>query len=81
MWKQIYYGTLWKVAIFSHYTHGVKVQMIDIRLEVKINEKVTKSKLSQTTINGVNIYFTIEKNCFITYIMLMVIGSEDLARH
>ena len=47
--------------IFSHYFHNAKGQVIDIRLEIKTNEKVTKSSQhSQTPINSINIYFTIK---------------------
>ena len=45
---------------FSHYFHSAKVQVIDIRLEIKVNEKVTKKKPTQSLINDVNIYFTIK---------------------
>ena len=45
---------------FSHNFHSAKVQGVDIRLKIKVNEKVTKKKHTQTLINYVNIYFTIK---------------------
>ena len=49
------------MAIFSHYVHSAQTQVIGIRLEIKLNEKVTETKHSQTPINGANIYFTIKQ--------------------
>ena len=48
------------VAIFSHYFRSAKTQVIGIRLEIKVNEKVTKTIHSQTPINSVNIYVMIK---------------------
>ena len=51
---------LWEMAIFLHYFHSAGPQVIDIRLEIKANKKITKCRYSQTPINGVKIYFTIK---------------------
>ena len=48
------------MALFSHYFHSANTLVIGTRLEIKVNEKVTKTKHSQTPINSTNIYFMIK---------------------
>ena len=48
------------MAIFAHYFQSAKAQVVDIWLEMKINEEVTKSQFSQSPIIGKNILFTIK---------------------
>ena len=66
------------MAIFSHYFYSTKTQVIGIRFELKVNEKVTKTKHSQTPKNGVNIYFTIKPIASLHFSCLWSSGQKIL---
>ena len=60
------------MAIFSHYFHSAKIQVIGIRLEIK----VTETKHSQTPIDSANIYFVIKTT---GSLHILCLWSEDFA--
>ena len=66
------------MAIFLHYFHSAKTQLIGIRLKIKVNEKVTKTNHSQTAICSANIYFMIKTKGSLHLLCLWSLGQKIL---
>ena len=64
--------------MFLHYFCCAKIQVIGIRLEIKLNEKITETKHSETPINCVNIYFTIKRTASLDISCLWSLGQKIL---